>query len=133
MDAEARHWHYVLGPDTAQTSRPGMMCMRYVLESLPDHGAESDGRRNDVLLVMSELLSNACQHAFGPVCLDIGLDDGRLTVAVTDRSFAVPVLQPWQPGEPHGHGLHIIDCLATDWGVTPVSGGKTVWATLPAP
>ncbi|MFJ9598036.1 ATP-binding protein [Streptomyces virginiae] len=135
MNAAARHWHYALGPDSARTSRPGMSCTRNVLESLHGHGSAdgSDGRRDDVLLVMSELLANACQHASGPTCIDISLDDSRLTVAVTDQNPAQPLPQPCQPGEPHGYGLHIVDRLATDWGVTPVLDGKTVWATLPAP
>ncbi|MFF4540002.1 ATP-binding protein [Streptomyces aureus] len=133
------HWDFDLVADGGKAPRPGMACVRQVLDAIPPHGdgrAHGDGReswRDDVLLVACELLTNACLHTPGATHLDIDLDVDaeRLTVAVTDRAASRPVSQPWRPETPHGHGLHIVDRLATDWGVTPAPNGKTVWAALP--
>ncbi|MFF2198813.1 ATP-binding protein [Streptomyces sp. NPDC058157] len=129
------HWRFPLGHDGGRALEPGMSCVRGVLDALPGEGdgAAAARLREDVLLVACELLANACRHTAGPTRLDIHLSGGRITVAVTDRAVAAPVLRPWRPREPHGHGLHVVDRLAVDWGVRPAPGGKTVWATLPAP
>ncbi|GAA2116985.1 hypothetical protein GCM10009759_62970 [Kitasatospora saccharophila] len=135
------HWHFRFGPGGVRSVGPGLGCVRDVLAALPgagggDGGDGGDGasrRRDDVLLVACELLANACDHAPGVTCLDVDLADGHLTVAVTDGALTRPVPAPWRPGQPHGHGLHVVERISTRWGVSPFPGGKTVWAALPAP
>ncbi|ROR38070.1 ATP-binding protein [Kitasatospora cineracea] len=142
MESDVRyHWHFSLGAEGRGAVGPGMGCVRGVLARLPDgDGAAGDGgadgagrRREDVLLVACELLANACDHTPGPTGLDVDLDGGRLTVAVTDAAVTRPVPRPWNPGQPHGHGLHVVERVSAEWGVSPFPGGKTVWAALPAP
>ncbi|MFG2825391.1 ATP-binding protein [Kitasatospora sp. NPDC048365] len=129
----AGHWHVALAAEGGRALEPGMTLVRRVLEEVPRDGATEPGWRDDVLLVAAELMSNACRHTPGPTRLDIDLDAGVLAIAVTDRAAAPPIVRPWQPDRPHGHGLHIIGRIAIAWGVSPAPGGKTVWAALPAP
>jgi hypothetical protein len=99
-------------------------------------------RREDIALVVSELLTNALQHALpGPGAprprrpLRLGLlQQGPFVLcAVADPSHQPPV-----PKEPSylaqtGRGLHLISALADTWGYTTPSGtGKVVWAVFSA-
>ncbi|PBC70433.1 hypothetical protein BX265_7855 [Streptomyces sp. TLI_235] len=133
MNRTACHWHLPLGPTDGREPQAGMAYLRRALAQR-DAPVPSEGRRaENVLLVACELLTNAYCHTPGPLSLDLDLDHDTLTVSVTDASTRPPVLRPYRPQQPHGHGLHIVDPLAVDWGVTPVPIGKTVWAVLHAP
>lgn len=103
---------------------------------LPAAGAEQRAAAEDVLLVVSELVTNACLHAEGPDRLDITCDNKVIRVEVTDRGTGQPAPRtPHRAGRPGGHGMFIVQRLCLDWGVvrTPGTAGKTVWAELGAP
>ncbi|MEU9079487.1 ATP-binding protein [Kitasatospora sp. NPDC004745] len=88
----------------------------------------------DVLLMVSELVTNACLHAGGPRELRLRWDGERLRVEVVDASPVPPRLQPLiDPGRPGGHGLRVVDRLARSWGSLPEGGGKAVWLEVPSP
>ncbi|WP_344442895.1 ATP-binding protein [Kitasatospora nipponensis] len=103
---------------------------------LPTGDPDQQARADDVLLVVSELVTNACRHAGGPE---------QLIVQATERSLRIDVLDglatPPQPRLPHspgrigGHGLHTVALLASRWGSTPQGEGlgKTVWAEFDVP
>ena len=57
-------------------------------------------------------------------------DGDVLQVSVTDSGPELPAMQPVDPGRIGGVGLRIVDRLASEWGVAPFPGGKTVWAVL---
>lgn len=94
---------------------------------------------DDAVLVLSEMLSNACRHARP---LDGGKQiraswsqdtDGRVTLAVTDGGGPTrPRLGVPSVTARGGRGLTIITSLARDWGVQEAdgSGAVTVWAVL---
>jgi hypothetical protein len=89
----------------------------------------------DVLLVASELLSNACLHAGGPLALivDAGTGSGALRIEVVDGDPEPPVPRSSErAGLPGGHGLHIVDRICDRWGVVRTETGKTVWAEVDA-
>ncbi|CAL9516333.1 ATP-binding protein [Streptomyces sp. enrichment culture] len=103
---------------------------------LPAAGAEQRAAAEDVLLVVSELVTNACLHAEGPDQLGITCDNKVIRVEVTDRGTGQPAPRtPHRAGRPGGHGMFIVQRLCLDWGVvrTPGMPGKTVWAELGAP
>lgn len=86
----------------------------------------------DAALVTSELVTNAVQHASGPISLTIGVTGGALRIEVGDGSPVLPTRRDPLPTAPEGRGLPLIDALATTWGSYPVEGGKVVWAELGA-
>ncbi|ALC22795.1 ATP-binding protein [Streptomyces pristinaespiralis] len=103
---------------------------------LPAATADRRAAAEDVLLVVSELVTNACLHAEGPEELRVGCDGKVLRLEVTDRGAGQPAPRtPHRAGRPGGHGMFIVQRLCMDWGVlrTPGAPGKTVWAELAAP
>ncbi|RAJ45333.1 hypothetical protein K353_00831 [Kitasatospora sp. SolWspMP-SS2h] len=134
-----QHWRIAFDPDVERPVTWGMARLREVLDTLPDTALKGDRYRENVLLVACELLANAQRHTPGPTALDLRAEDSgtpgpaRMTVAVTDSGTGLPVVRPWRPEQPNGHGMHIVQRLARDWGVRPVPGGKTVWVLLGAP
>jgi anti-sigma regulatory factor (Ser/Thr protein kinase) len=81
------------------------------------------------MLVATELVTNAVEHARTPSVLSVGLDRSGLHVAVRDEAPG-PVVPSPRPGPGGGYGLHVVERLSRKWGVTPHSDGKTVWAVL---
>ncbi|MEU5715537.1 ATP-binding protein [Streptomyces sp. NPDC020403] len=103
---------------------------------LPASGADRRAAAEDVLLVVSELVTNACLHADGPEELRLACSPKALRVEVVDRGTGQPAPRtPHRAGRPGGHGMFIVQRLCLDWGVsrTPDMPGKTVWAELAAP
>jgi anti-sigma regulatory factor (Ser/Thr protein kinase) len=103
---------------------------------LPAAGADQRAAAEDVLLVVSELVTNACLHAEGPDELWLSSDSKVLRIEVSDRGAGQPAPRtPHRAGRPGGHGMFIVQRLCLDWGVvrTPGVSGKTVWAELSAP
>ncbi|MEU1472304.1 ATP-binding protein [Streptomyces sp. NPDC005761] len=103
---------------------------------LPAANADRRAAAEDVLLVVSELVTNACLHADGPDELRIACTPKALRVEVTDGGAGQPAPRtPHRAGRPGGHGMFIVQRLCLDWGVVrvPDEPGKTVWAELAAP
>ncbi|MEV7202128.1 ATP-binding protein [Streptomyces griseoluteus] len=103
---------------------------------LPASGAEQRAAAEDVLLVVSELVTNACLHADGPDELLLSCDRKVIRLEITDHGAGQPAPRtPHQAGRPGGHGMFIVQRLSLDWGVVRTSdgSGKTVWAELAAP
>ncbi|KPC83391.1 MULTISPECIES: ATP-binding protein [Streptomyces] len=103
---------------------------------LPASGADRRAAAEDVLLVVSELVTNACLHADGPEELRMARLPKKIRVEVVDGGAGQPAPRtPHRAGRPGGHGMFIVQRLCLDWGVsrTPEQPGKTVWAELAAP
>lgn len=97
-------------------------------------GDEIAETANDVLLLVSEVVANACMHTAGPISLLLRRTPERLRIEVTDPSPVVPVYRvPGDPARPGGHGLLIVKRLALAWGADPVGGGKCVWVEVATP
>lgn len=109
---------------------------------------------DDVLLVVSELVTNVIVHTHGAPALSVRVEPDRtVRVEIDDRDDSIPVVTR-EPGERSqhdratgdrmagdrvaghglgGHGLWIVSSIASRWGVEPHrSGGKTVWAVFAA-
>jgi anti-sigma regulatory factor (Ser/Thr protein kinase) len=84
----------------------------------------------DVPLLASELVTNAVRHANGDVALSLQLDHNRMRVSVRDSSDALPIMGDLGTAHDGGWGLHIVDQLASSWGLETECGGKTVWCEV---
>jgi hypothetical protein len=81
------------------------------------------------LVVVSELVSHTVLHGQGEVHLDVALQPACLRLQVTDRAEC----EPAGPAVDAGSGLHLVDGLATGWGVQACrAGGTRVFAELEA-
>ena len=86
---------------------------------------------DDVLLVVSELATNAVVHAGTPFSVTVSSDGSVIRIAVSDWSATRPVMRDGSIGAISGRGLRLIAAVSGDWGVDPRPDGKTVWAELP--
>ncbi|MFD7417420.1 ATP-binding protein [Kitasatospora purpeofusca] len=88
-----------------------------------------------VVLVVSELVTNAVRHALPPVALRLRHDRPRrrLWVEVTDGGPAVEGGGAVLPPDEHGRGLLLVASVALTHGARPQHGGSVVrWACLAA-
>jgi anti-sigma regulatory factor (Ser/Thr protein kinase) len=87
---------------------------------------------DDVLVLVSELVTNAVRHAPGPGTLILADYRDRLTIAVSDGSSSPPVARtPDLASGTGGFGWHLLHRLAQRVDVSVHdSGGKTVTVTL---
>lgn len=84
-----------------------------------------------VVLVVSELVTNALRHGGGTYALDLTAHPDSIEVAVHDRSPQTPRLRaPDLNGGTGGFGWPMVNRLAHATSVTRQPGGKTVSALL---
>lgn len=106
------------------------------------------GRIDDAVLVVIELLTNAIRHAGGPVCLTLDVYEKGVIVGVVDRgrdTTAIPTAPRSLLAElqdevsattggaelpESGRGLFLINAFANGWGVEPAHEGKVVTAAF---
>jgi len=90
----------------------------------------------DSSLIMSELATNAVEHARTDYIATVTHTPTALHLAVRDGATRFP-----HPSEPRhtnpqmslperGRGLRLVHAVAAAWGAMPTRGGKVVWATL---
>ncbi|MFD3497720.1 SpoIIE family protein phosphatase [Streptomyces sp. NPDC058678] len=104
---------------------------RFTRRTLRAWGVPADAM-DAVLLVVSELVTNALVHTDGRVRLDLTLVNHRMRVAVADSSPRTPV-KPTSIGweATGGRGILLVEAMSATWGTVPVSGGKQVWSEIP--
>ena len=89
--------------------------------------------RDDVLLLVSELVTNAVRHAGGgperPLHVQLRRGPRRVVVAVADEGpgFTWHPTSPPAGNESGGWGLFLVDQIADRWGVECTTSGSCVW------
>ena len=96
------------------------------------NGMVPDAIREDVLLLVSELVTNAVRHAGAgpdrPLHLQLLRGPRWLVVVVRDQGPGFT----WHPAPPAGNesggwGLFLVDQIADRWGVECTTSGTRVW------
>jgi anti-sigma regulatory factor (Ser/Thr protein kinase) len=83
-----------------------------------------------VVLVVSELVTNAVEHTGSEPQLEVTRRGDTIRVSVHDAERTGPVVRPG--GGSGGFGLRIVSRIASAWGWEPTSQGKVVWAEFTA-
>ncbi len=116
-----------LGPDrkAAQQAR------REAVQWLGDHSVAS----GDAALVIAELLANAVRAARGVVRLEVSIEEGRVSIAVSDDGpglddFPVDTLPPLDAEG--SRGLFLVRQLSSGLQLDEAAVGTTVRCWLPA-
>jgi hypothetical protein len=97
-------------------------------------------RSEDIVIVVSELLTNALRYTVPcpgavwprwPVRLGLLQPGPWVLCAVSDPSDEGPASRVADWCDETGRGLHVVESLCDEWGCTaPGSAGKVVWATF---
>jgi two-component sensor histidine kinase len=88
-----------------------------------------NGDHDTVLLLASELVTNAVRHAATPFELTVSVNGRGVVVAVVDQDRRHPprLCDPG-PEDTHGRGLRIVEELSESWGTESMAGdAKRVW------
>lgn len=105
---------------------------RFVAEVVEAHGGRAD---DAVLLVASELVTNAVRHGAGDAELSVVVEGGDVRIEVVDGGHAaleIPRAVP-PPSALGGRGLLLVREVSRRWGAGFDAAGHTlVWAELTA-
>ncbi|MFF4343842.1 ATP-binding protein [Kitasatospora sp. NPDC001540] len=96
---------------------------------------------DDLLLIVSELVSNAVTHAavLSPeVVCELAITPDRVRISVVDGHPYRPKAQENDPARPGGRGLLLVKSVTLQAGgecdvERTEDGGKVIWASLPLP
>jgi signal transduction histidine kinase/DNA-binding response OmpR family regulator/anti-sigma regulatory factor (Ser/Thr protein kinase) len=89
--------------------------------------------RDEALLLLSELTTNALLHGRPPVEVRLSRDRRHLTLEVHDGAPTLPRRSRPEVDDEHGRGLLLVSLMAQRWGTRPTPGGKAVWCVLDLP
>ncbi|MFF5499855.1 SpoIIE family protein phosphatase [Streptomyces aquilus] len=94
---------------------------------------------DDLVLIASELVTNALVHAGSDVDLRLRVSGDRVRLEVRDSDSDPPVPTAYSLTDEgssraeHGRGLYLVDALAHTWNTSPSGRGKTVWLEMDIP
>ncbi|MDH2412686.1 ATP-binding protein [Nocardioides sp. CER19] len=83
----------------------------------------------DVVLVVSELVTNAVRADADTIGLSLTVDEERVEVVISDDAGGWPTLRQVDWEDPSGRGLAIVDELADRWDATELYPGKRITVT----
>lgn len=86
---------------------------------------EKGERLDDVVLVVSEMVTNVIRHAHTKFQVVLDAHPGRVRVEVSNGASIIQAMEDLS--ETH-RGLRIIEALADRWGIESTDTGKTIWA-----
>jgi len=118
------YWHFGVDPRAPGDARGHVrrVCRRWGIDEDAREAAE---------IVVTELVTNAVEHASSRSVVEVWRRDRSLRLTVRDFDLTVlPDAHLPDPTAPRGRGLAMVAAVAQSWGVDPHRDGKTVWAEL---
>ena len=86
---------------------------------------------DDAQLLASELVTNAVQHACGPIKVRASLSEGFVRIEVSDSATATaPARRRAAPTDEGGRGMELVEKLSVRWGWKVTPENKVVWLDL---
>ena len=109
-------------PKSVSAARHAVAELLDDVESVPVEAVE------DVLLLVSELVTNAVLHAGTSTRVSATVEAGVVSVAVSDDDpHHAPFLAERGSMATNGRGVMLVDALASDWGIDLRHDSKVVW------
>jgi anti-sigma regulatory factor (Ser/Thr protein kinase) len=104
---------------------------RFAAAFLRSH--EQEELVDTVVLLVSEVVTNAILHGGSGAELRLILSGQALRAEVRDPSSALPAVKRYSVTATTGRGMMIVEALATSWGSEEDGTGKVVWFSVDAP
>lgn len=116
--------------------RTSVSMVRHAFDAELAESGVAAAEREDAVLVLSELVSNAIKHAAplpdGDIQVSWAISEGFLHVEITDGGAATRPHAGVAAMSSHGgRGLDIVRHVSAQWGVHEDHQTVTVWADLP--
>lgn len=130
---EAHAWAtaVTLSGDGSSIGAARDLAVEFLTRTRAEHDVAVSARAVDLTqLVVSELVTNACKYAPGPVRMELRVSDGTVAVTVQDSARAGPVARSVDPRRIGQHGLEIVMAVAQRFQVCPLPTGKRVTAHI---
>ncbi|WP_406054958.1 ATP-binding protein [Streptomyces sp. NBC_01077] len=115
------------GSPPVRTPAQARQLVRHTLAAL---GPLRPSQVEDLLLVTSELVTNAHRHGGGVTGFGIGIGRDRVTVSVSDASAESPLYELREELRPGGFGWPIVLRLCREVTVDTGPDGKTIHAAV---
>ncbi|HSY14702.1 MAG TPA: ATP-binding protein [Jatrophihabitantaceae bacterium] len=112
--------------DITAPARARHFCAEHLSQVLGSSTAAQD-MIADLVLVTSELVTNAFNAGSHEICVDLCRHGDRIQLAVHDHSTQLPAIREAAAHEDRGRGLAIVASIAGGWQVEQTHDGKVVW------
>ncbi|MET9935967.1 MULTISPECIES: ATP-binding protein [unclassified Streptomyces] len=94
------------------------------------HLTVSERARDLTALVVSELVTNACKYAPGPVLMELRLNTGSVDIVVWDSDPTIPAARAADPGRIGQHGMEIVKAVTQELFIEQEPVGKRITARI---
>ncbi|MFD5428607.1 ATP-binding protein [Streptomyces sp. NPDC127084] len=122
---------YAFGGDTGCIAEARDHAGEFLARARAEQGLEVSSRATELTrLVVSELVTNACKYAPGPVLMELGITETAIEVVVWDSDPNAPAARTTDPSRIGRHGLEIVKAVTQMLDVERQAVGKRVSARI---
>ncbi|WP_445045761.1 ATP-binding protein [Streptomyces sp. SAS_272] len=122
---------YALGGDDGCIADARRCALAFLGQAEADYPLSVSVRVRDLTqLVVSELVTNACKYAPGPVLVEMGISAHAVDVVVWDSDPLVPAARPTDPDRIGQHGLEIVKAVSQALVIEREPVGKRITARI---